>query len=85
MKKLSLTLMAFSLITSAFGAEYAAKELYAQMQAHDKLNVHHHDVTVHEKDMGNGVRCYYLVKSMRRTASQDSAKSNPAISCLKIK
>lgn len=85
MKKLGLIFSILAFATHAFAAEKAAKELFAERQAHKALNVERHaNVTVFEKDMGNGVRCYYLVNSMRHTASEATAKDNAAISCVKV-
>lgn len=84
MKRIAFLIMTTLTLSSAFGAEYAAKQLFAERQAHNDLHVDNTNVTVHEKNMGNGVHCYYVVKSLRGTASQDSAKANPAISCVKV-
>ena len=84
MKKFALTLCLLLTGAQGFAAEEAAKELFAQRQAIAELNVNRTDVTIHEKNMGNGVRCYYVVESLRSTASQSADKANPGISCVKV-
>lgn len=69
--------------TSIFSAEYAAKELHAErMAAHDlrEKSGHQGDIHIGSKDMGNGIRCFYLNQG-RETASQTPKQ---ALSCLKI-
>lgn len=78
------SLMALALGPSAGAAEKAAKEIHAKLSAHQEISKHHGDhVTILEKDMGNGVRCFYAVSGSRKTAS-NSDETSPSVSCLKV-
>lgn len=83
MKKSLLTMTFLLLAGSALAQEMAAKEFYAQMTSLVSLKEKGADSFVHigEKDMGNGVTCYYINKA-RTPASQSS---EAALSCLKVR
>jgi thiamine pyrophosphokinase len=83
------TFSIFCLLASlgAYGAEKAAREIHARLTAQKNLSTGlEKNVTILEKDMGQGVRCFYTVPSTRKTASDAElpAKNSPAVSCLKV-